>query len=158
VYSQTLSALVDPRADVAETIRAHHECFDGSGYPDGTEGKAIPWLARCLAVAVGFVESDRPKHATIEAILAKSGTAYDPEAVRLFMKVTQLVSLPKQVREILLGELSPGMVLASGIYSPHGLLLVGEGQALATATITKILSRGCSSTPSAGPRAAGAGS
>jgi hypothetical protein len=31
------------------------------------------------------------------------------------------------------------MVLASGIYSPHGLLLVGEGQALGTTTITKIL-------------------
>jgi hypothetical protein len=51
----------------------------------------------------------------------------------------QLVNLPRQVREILLGELSPGMVLASGIYSPHGLLLVGEGQALGPATITKIL-------------------
>jgi hypothetical protein len=31
------------------------------------------------------------------------------------------------------------MVLASGIYSPHGLLLVGEGQSLGPATITKIL-------------------
>ncbi len=139
VYSQTLSALVDPRTDVAETIRAHHEAWDGSGYPDGIEGKSIPWLARCLAVAVGFVESDRPKQATIEAILAKSGSTYDPEAVRLFLKVTQLVNLPRQVREILLGELAPGMVLASGIYSPHGLLLVGEGQALGPATITKIL-------------------
>jgi response regulator RpfG family c-di-GMP phosphodiesterase len=139
IYSQTLAALVDPRADVAETIRAHHECFDGSGYPDGVEGKTIPWAARCLAVAVGFVESDRPKHAAIEAILSKSGSVYDPEAVRLFVRVMQLVNLPRQVREILLGELSPGMVLASGIYSPHGLLLVGEGQALGPATITKIL-------------------
>jgi hypothetical protein len=31
------------------------------------------------------------------------------------------------------------MVLASGIYSPHGLLLVGEGQPLGQATIAKIL-------------------
>ena len=32
------------------------------------------------------------------------------------------------------------MVLASGIYSPHGLLLVGEGQALGSSTIAKIRS------------------
>jgi response regulator RpfG family c-di-GMP phosphodiesterase len=139
IYSQTLAALVDPRLDLAETIRSHHENFDGTGYPDGIEGKAIPWPARCLAVAVAFVESDRPKQATIEAILAASGTTFDPEAVRLFLRITNLMQLPRQVREILLGELAPGMVLASGIYSPHGLLLVGEGQPLGPATISKIL-------------------
>ncbi len=138
VYSQTLAALVDSRTDVGETIRAHHEHFDGTGYPDGIAGRNIPWPARCLAVAVGFVESGQPKQAAIDTILAKSGSAYDPEAVRLFLKVTHLVHLPRQVREIMLEELEPGMVLASGIYSPHGLLLIGEGQALGPATIAKI--------------------
>ena len=138
VYSQTLAALVDSRTDVGEVIRAHHEHFDGTGYPDGLAGKNIPWAARCLAVAVGFVESGQPKQAAIDTILAKSGTTYDPEAVRLFLKVTHLVHLPRQVREIMLEELEPGMVLASGIYSPHGLLLIGEGQALGPATIAKI--------------------
>ncbi len=138
IYSQTLAALVDPRPEVGEVIRAHHENFDGSGFPDGIAAKLIPWPARCLAVAVGFVESTAPKQATIDAILARSGTKYDPEAVRLFLKVTQLVHLPRQVREILLDELEPGMVLATGIYSPHGLLLIGEGQALGPATIAKI--------------------
>ena len=61
-----------------------------------------------------------------------------PEAVRLFLKVTQLARLPRQVREIMLEELEPGMVLASGIYSPHGLLLIGEGQLLGPGTIAKI--------------------
>ncbi len=138
VYSQTLAALVDPRPDVGEVIRAHHESFDGTGYPDSLAGKNIPWPARCLAVAVGFVESPAPKQTTIDQIIAKSGTKYDPEAVRLFLKVTNLVHLPRQVREILLDELEPGMVLATGIYSPHGLLLIGEGQPLGPATIAKI--------------------
>ncbi len=138
IYSQTLASLVDPRPEVGEVIRGHHECFDGTGYPDGIATKKIPWAARCLAVAVGFVESTSPKQTTIDTILAKSGTKYDPEAVRLFLKVTQLVHLPRQVREILLDELEPGMVLATGIYSPHGLLLIGEGQALGPATIAKI--------------------
>jgi len=138
VYSQTLASLVDPRADIGAIIRSHHEHFDGTGYPDGIAGKSIPWPARCLAVAVGYVESGLPKQAAIDQLLARSGTHYDPEAVRLFLKVSNLVNLPRTVREILLDELEPGMVLASGIYSPHGLLLIGEGQLLGPATIAKI--------------------
>lgn len=138
VYSQTLAALVDDRPGVGETIRAHHERYDGSGYPDGLAGDAIPWPARCLAVAVGFVESGLPRAAAIDMVLSQSGTLYDPEAVRLFLKVTNLAQLPRQVREITLHELEPGMVLANGIYSPHGLLLIGEGQELSPSMIAKI--------------------
>jgi response regulator RpfG family c-di-GMP phosphodiesterase len=140
IYSQTLASLVDGRAEVGEVIRAHHERYDGRGYPDGLTGDSIPWAARCLAVAVGFVESGLSKTAAIDALLAKSGSEYDPEAVRLFLKVANLVQLPKQVREIMLEELEPGMVLANGIYSPHGLLLIGEGQPLSSTTIAKIRS------------------
>ncbi len=138
MYSQTLAALVDPRPEVGEIVRAHHEHFDGSGYPDGVAGESIPWAARCLAVAVGFVESGLPKAAAIDALLAKSGRHYDPEAVRLFLKVVSAAQLPRQVREITLAELEPGMVLANGIYSPHGLLLIAEGQPLNPGTIAKI--------------------
>lgn len=138
IYGQTLASLVDSRTDVGEVIRAHHERYDGRGYPDGLSGNAIPWPARCLAVAVGFVESGLSKTAALESILARSGTDYDPEAVRLFLKVSHLAQLPKQVREITLHELEAGMVLANGIFSPHGLLLIGEGQALSPATIAKI--------------------
>ena len=140
IYGQTLAGLVDHRAEVGEVIRAHHERFDGRGYPDGLAGNGIPWAARCLAVAVGFVESGLTKTAAIDKLLSKSGSCYDPEAVRLFLKVSNLVQLPKQVREIMLHELEPGMVLANGIYSPHGLLLIGEGQALSPGTISKIRS------------------
>lgn len=140
LYGQTLATLVDHRPEVGEVIRAHHERFDGLGYPDGLAGHSIPWPARCLAVAVGYVESGLAKTAAIEALLAESGKAYDPEAVRLFLKVSSLAQLPKQVREITLHELEPGMVLANGIYSPHGLLLIGEGQPLSPATILKIRS------------------
>ena len=140
IYSQTLASLVDGQAEVGEVIRAHHERYDGRGYPDGLAGDAIPWPARCLGVAVGFVESGLSKTAAIDALLARSGSDFDPEAVRLFLKVANLVQLPKQVREILLEELEPGMVLANGIYSPHGLLLIGEGQPLSSTTIAKIRS------------------
>ena len=140
LYGQTLATLVDNRTEVGEVVRAHHERYDGRGYPDGIAGDAIPWPARCLAVAVGFIETSLAKSAAIDSILAQAGTAYDPEAVRLFLKVSNFVQLPKQVREIMLKELEPGMVLARGIYSPHGLLLIGDGKALSPATIAKIRS------------------
>ncbi len=138
IYSQTLASFMDSRASVGETVRAHHERFDGKGYPDGLSALNIPWPARCLAVAIWFVESGLPKDEAIEAVVSESGKALDPEAVRLFLKVTHLLHLPRQVKEILLDELQPGMILANGLYSPHGLLLVGEGQTLSTTMISKI--------------------
>ncbi|MBK9990533.1 MAG: response regulator [Verrucomicrobia bacterium] len=138
IYSQTLASFVDSHASVGETIRAHHERFDGQGYPDGLSGMNIPWTARCLAVAVWFIECGLLKEQAIESVVAESGNALDPEAVRLFLKVTHLLQLPRQVKEILLEELTPGMILANGLYSPHGLLLVGEGQSLSPAMISKI--------------------
>lgn len=138
IYSQTLAAHVDGRGPVGETVRAHHERFDGGGYPDRLSGPAIPWTARCLAVAVWFVESSLPTEEAIASVTAQSGHALDPEAVRLFLTTTRLSPLPRSVREIMLEDLHPGMILANGIYSPHGLLLVSEGQPLNAATIAKI--------------------
>jgi response regulator RpfG family c-di-GMP phosphodiesterase len=140
IYSQTLAAHLDNRSQVGETIRAHHERFDGTGYPDGLVGQAIPWTARCLAVAVWFVECGRPPAQALEEVASQAGKALDPEAVRLFRATTHLSPLPRCVREIMLDDLSPGMVLAGGLYSPHGMLLVGEGQSLSSGTISKIRS------------------
>jgi response regulator RpfG family c-di-GMP phosphodiesterase len=137
-YGQTLASFVDDLRAVGETIRAHHEQFDGKGYPDGLAGETIPWTARCLAVAVYYIESNIPPQQTVELIVRESGKRFDPEAVRLFFKVTQIAELPKTVREIMIEELAPGMRLAKGIYSPSGLLLVAEGQDLSSATISKI--------------------
>ncbi len=138
IYSQTLAGFVDSRPAVGETIRAHHERFDGEGFPDGLSGLGIPWTARCLAVAVTYVEGNLPREQAIEHVLAESGKGLDPEAVRLFLQATNLLNLPKQVREVLLDELQPGMILATGLHSPHGMLLIGEGQPLTQAMINKI--------------------
>lgn len=138
IYGQALASFVDTLTTVGDTIRAHHERWNGTGFPDGLKGETIPWTARCLAVAVAYVDSGLPKEQAIEYILSESGSGFDPEAVRLFLKVTHLIQLPRQVKEIMLEELSPGMMLANGIYNPHGLLLIGEGQELTPAMIAKI--------------------
>jgi HD-GYP domain-containing protein (c-di-GMP phosphodiesterase class II) len=45
---------VEHLAPIAPAVRAHHERWDGSGYPDGLAGEAIPLLARIAAVADAF--------------------------------------------------------------------------------------------------------
>jgi len=139
LLGQNLVNFVHHLEEVGGVIRAHHERFDGTGFPDAVKGEAIPWLARLLAVAVGFVESGFEESAAIENIRQESGRAYDPEAVRAFLRALPHAAMSRGEREVLLCELEPGMVLAKGIYTPNGLLLVPEGQPLNEGAIGKIL-------------------
>ncbi len=140
IYGQALAAFVDRLSAVGVTIRAHHERFDGTGYPDGLVGAAIPWTARCLAVAVAFVQPGVPRASALQSILELSGTAFDPEAVRVLLGTTHRTEVPRQVREISVEELRPGMLIARGIYVPSGMLLIAEGQELTPAAIAKLKS------------------
>lgn len=139
VYGQTLAGFVGTLEEVGLSIRAHRERFDGRGFPDGYSREMIPVAARHLAVAVGFVECALPKDQALEQIIRESGKSYHPEAVRLFMKSSNLINLPKKVRELTLAELEPGMILAKGIYSPSGLLLIPEERRLTQGIIKKII-------------------
>lgn len=70
-------------------LRAHHERWDGSGYPDGLAGERIPMLSRILSVADAFdaMTSDRPYRSPVSADVARvelvqcSGSQFDPAAV-----------------------------------------------------------------------------
>jgi diguanylate cyclase (GGDEF)-like protein len=52
-----------PLADLAPIVRAHHECFNGEGYPDGLRGEAIPLETRVIAIVNAFfnVTFDLPR-------------------------------------------------------------------------------------------------
>ncbi len=77
---------------VVPVVRYHHERWDGSGYPDGLRGEAIPYLARILAVADAFdaMTTDRPYRKAMNAeearceIGACAGTQFDPDIARIF--------------------------------------------------------------------------
>ncbi len=138
VYGQTLAGFVDSLDAVGATIRGHHERFDGRGYPDRLAGEMIPWTARCMAVAAAYVETGLSPAEATHHLVKESGAAFDPEAVRLFCKATQVSDLPRAVREVRVAELQPGMALVDGIFSPSGLLLIPEGQKLTAPAITKI--------------------
>jgi response regulator RpfG family c-di-GMP phosphodiesterase len=138
VLGEELAAFANPLCGVGAIIRAHHERFDGTGYPDGLKGDQIPWLARLLAVAVAYAESGADSFTTVERIKQGRGTAFDPEAARVFLRCLPQATIPRGQREVLLSELQPGMVLARGIYTANGLLLVPDGQRLTEVAISKL--------------------
>jgi response regulator RpfG family c-di-GMP phosphodiesterase len=128
---QELVAFVADLEAVGPTIRAHHERYDGQGYPDKLVGEQIPWLARLLAVAVAYADHPSNDAEALESIKTGSGQAFDPDAVRAFLRCLPQAEVPRSQRSVLLSELQPGMVVAQGIYTAFGVLLIPEGQTLA---------------------------
>ena len=139
ILGQELAAFVQQLTAVGPTIRGHHERYDGTGYPDRLRGTDIPWLARLLAVAVACAESRLEPKLAHEMISQGSGTVFDPEAVRLFLRTVPKAVVPGRQRLVPLSDLSPGMVLAEGIYSENGMLLIPDGQRLTATYIAKLL-------------------
>lgn len=138
ILGQDLAGFAHNLRGVGVLIRSHHERFDGSGYPDGLSGENIPWLGRLLAVAVHYAESNLPSRDAMEVIKLRSGSSFDPEAVRIFVRSFPQANVPRKEREVLLSELRPGMVLAKGVHTANGLLLIPEGQSLSDTYIDKL--------------------
>jgi HD-GYP domain-containing protein (c-di-GMP phosphodiesterase class II) len=95
-HSVTGAAILYPireLGDIAREVRAHHERYDGTGYPDGVKGEEIPFMARIIAVADTFdaITSDRPyrqkkmAEVAIQIIKDNSGTQFDPIIVSAFL-------------------------------------------------------------------------
>ncbi len=77
----------------SDIAKSHHERWDGTGYPEGLRGEAIPLSARIMAVADVFeaLVSDRcyrgamPAEDALEIIQAGAGSQFDPKLVRVFL-------------------------------------------------------------------------
>ena len=83
-------SLPDP---ICQTVRSHHERFDGRGYPDGLVGEEIPLEARIVQIADAYdaMTEDRPYRAAMTPevtrlwIAGLSGVYFDPEVVDCFL-------------------------------------------------------------------------
>lgn len=79
-------------AGISAWIRAHHEKWDGSGYPDGLRGSEIPVEAQIIALADGYDELTSPrsrgalsKSAALQEMDLRIGGYYDPELAEPFI-------------------------------------------------------------------------
>lgn len=79
---------------VAPIVRTHHEKWDGTGYPAGIKGEAIPIGARILAAVdcLDALASDRqyrralPLDQAMEIVKQESGKAFDPKIVEILSR------------------------------------------------------------------------
>jgi len=89
----SILSTVSEYGPLAEIVLAHHERWDGSGYPRGLKGQGIPLFSRIIGVAEAWdaMVSGRPyrKPVSVEEAIRElercSGTQFDPEVVRVFL-------------------------------------------------------------------------
>ena len=85
---------IDFKYPVVDTIKYHHEFWDGSGYPERLVGDDIPFTARILTIADAYdtLRCDRPyrvansRDEARKHLLAGAGKQFDPTVVHVFLK------------------------------------------------------------------------
>ncbi|MBI4558004.1 MAG: HD domain-containing protein [Candidatus Hydrogenedentes bacterium] len=92
-----LVLVTDVLKDTVDIVRYHHECFDGSGYPEGLEREKIPLPARIMKILDVYCAMTSPRHyrertSSREQALAhlqdEVGKQFDPELVRVFVEAS----------------------------------------------------------------------
>jgi diguanylate cyclase (GGDEF)-like protein/PAS domain S-box-containing protein/putative nucleotidyltransferase with HDIG domain len=84
---------VNDMSEMAEHVLAHHERWDGRGYPKGLKGKEIPFQSRIMAIADAYdaMTSERsyrsalPERIAIEELQKNSGIQFDPKLIKIFV-------------------------------------------------------------------------
>lgn len=97
VFARDLLAPIDYLQPALTIPYAHHERWNGSGYPLGLEGERIPLEARIFAVADVYdaLTSDRPyrkawsRKKALDYIRRQAGEQFDPRVVKLFLREIQ---------------------------------------------------------------------
>lgn len=116
---------------VAELVRAHHEQFNGRGFPDGLSGDGIPLFARIVTTAVAYdnlVHKDKvPLKEIPENFQRMRGYQLDPSIVDLLMEINlekMDAEKEKLYFEVALDDLQVGMTLARDVRMKNGALVM----------------------------------
>jgi putative two-component system response regulator len=104
----------DPLLKLARTIAlTHHERWDGSGYPQGLKGDAIPWAGRAMAIVdtfesmttTQFYRDAIPLERAEGEIVRGAGVKYDPKLVEAFKKALPVMKKVRATYADQLGDL-----------------------------------------------------
>lgn len=85
---------VNDMSEMAEYVLAHHERWDGTGYPKGLKGNEIPLISRIITIADAYdaMTSDRSYRRAFSTVVAteelvkNAGTQFDPKLVAIFIE------------------------------------------------------------------------
>lgn len=151
IKGQTALMALEQLQGATKYIRAHHERFDGMGYPDRLVGLAIPLGARILAVANDYDSAQfgtlLTKHLkqvdAVTFIIEGRGRRYDSQVVDAFMDVMgkeQIATRPGNEITLTSNQIKPGMVLSRDMTSKTGELLLAKDYILDEQLIEQIMS------------------
>lgn len=98
----TMVGRIRPLSELASFVRAHHERFDGLGYPSGIAGDEIPLAARILAVADSYdaMTTTRAYRRAMEPetafreLSSGGGSQFDPQIVDVFLGLVDATQDP----------------------------------------------------------------
>jgi putative nucleotidyltransferase with HDIG domain len=102
-----LESLTSVSSEVILAVRHHHERYDGTGYPSGLQGEAIPVAARIIMLcdSVDAMLSDRPYRPALSIektrmeLVRCSGTQFDPSIVQVVLQKNTLERAKETVAE-----------------------------------------------------------
>lgn len=145
---QNVLMAIDKFKEAALFVRHHHECFDGSGYPDRLTGMAIPLGARILAVANDYDALQmgtlvqrplRPEEA-LAYLNDNRGKRYDPSAVDAFIKqISETQKSAPTELPLRTMHLKPGMTVSRDLTHRDGYLLLARGSVLTADIIAQLI-------------------
>jgi putative two-component system response regulator len=104
----------DPLLKLARVLAlTHHERWDGSGYPQGLKGEAIPWAGRVMAIvdsfesmtSTQFFREALPLERAEGEIVRGAGSKYDPKLVEAFKKALPVMKKVRDTYSDQLGDL-----------------------------------------------------
>lgn len=131
--------------DVVTLIESHAENYDGSGFPAQRRGEAIPLGARILRIADGLdthlshhTDGDSFEIARVH-LVSQRDRAYDPGLTPLVLQFLTEINRKEDQNNatiVRVEDLKPGMILAEGLYDPHGHFLVRAGAPLTPSMLT----------------------
>ena len=148
VLSEAFLMSLEPIHAASALIHSHHELYDGSGYPDGLKGEAIPLGSRILSLANEYdalqsgtlLKQPLTKSQSQDYIREHSGIRYDPQIVDIFFGLINNKQTPQAKNEVRIDcfELEAGMVLSREVMTKSGVLLLSKGHTIDDLLINKI--------------------